>query len=440
MKGGIGMRYFFALLGLIGILHAQEISLKEFVEEALKHNLELKATKNEVKSSEYEYKATRALLFPVFKFEENYTQTNIAGHVLFIKLNQQRFSFPIDLNNPNTITNYETKFTIEIPVWMGGKLRAFKNMAKYKWEGDRENYGRKEEEIILKVYEAYANAVLAKSAVEVSRTAVRDAEEHVRIAERAYKVGLVLFADVLRAKVYLSKAKEKLREAENNYKVAKKALELLVNKEYGNFDVNDFEGCPTVSSDKLKEVALKEREDLKAVERYLKSLEEGVKVARADLLPKVYAFANYSMFDWKKPFGSEGDGYMVGVGVKWEFNLGFAPLFRTKSMKERVNALRNQRELLTKAILFEIEKSLTDYENALYSLKSAEARMKEAREVVRVIRRRYEEGLARMVDLLDAQTQLDMARFEYIKALRDCNVAYAKALYSAGILKEEVLK
>jgi len=45
-----------------------------------------------------------------------------------------------------------------------------------------------------------------------------------------------------------------------------------------------------------------------------------------------------------------------------------------------------------------------------------------------------------MVDLLDAQTQLDMARFEYAKALRDCNVAYAKTLFAAGLLKEEVLK
>ena len=45
-----------------------------------------------------------------------------------------------------------------------------------------------------------------------------------------------------------------------------------------------------------------------------------------------------------------------------------------------------------------------------------------------------------MVDLLDAQTQLDMARFDYIKALRDCHISYAKVLFSAGMLKEEVVK
>ncbi|NPB07547.1 MAG: TolC family protein [Aquificae bacterium] len=433
------MRYFLAILLTAGLLSAGEVPLREFVKTALENSLELKSSQNRVKSSEYEYRAARAMLFPVFRIEESFVQTDIPGQVMFIKLNQKRFTFA-DITNPDTTTLYETKFTIEIPIWMGGKLRAFKKMAKYRWEGDRENHGRKEEEVILKVYEAYANAVLAKNAVEVSETAVKDAEEHVRIAQRAYKVGLVLFADVLRAKVYLSKAKEKLQEAKNNYEVAKRALELLVNKEYGDFDVKDFQGCPSVSPQKLREVALREREDLRAVDRYLKSLEEGVRAARADLLPKVYAFANYSTYDWQKPFGSEADGYMVGVGVKWEFNLGFAPLFKTKSMKERVNALRNQRELLTKAILFEIEKSLAEYENAFYSLRSAEARMREAKEVVRVVRKRYEEGLARMVDLLDAQTQLDMARFEYIKALRDCNVAYAKALYSAGILKEEVLK
>ena len=95
---------------------------------------------------------------------------------------------------------------------------------------------------------------------------------------------------------------------------------------------------------------------------------------------------------------------------------------------------------MRKAIFFEIEKAYKNYENALYSLKSAEKRVKEANEVVRVLRKRYENGLARMVDLLDAQTQLDMARLDYVKALRDCNVARAEVLFAGGILKEEVLR
>jgi len=433
-----------ALLFLAGSALGGELTLKQAVEDALKENLELKAYKRTVKASEYEYKSVRGLLFPTLKLSETYTETNVPGYYLFTKLNQERITFadydPAFLNDPPSISNYETKFSVELPIWMGGKLRAFKNMAKLKWEGDKVNLGRKEEEVILKVYEAYANAVLAKSAVEVSEQAVKDAEEHVRLAERVHKVGMALFADVLRAKVYLSKAKEKLKQAKNNYRVAKEAIKLVTNKDYGDFEVVPFEGCPSLSKEELKKVALASREDYRAVGYYIKSLKEGTKSARADYLPKLFAFASWLMYDKDTPFSNQGDGYMVGVGLSWEFNLGLSPLYKSKSFKEKELSLRTRRELLAKAIMFQIEEAYAGYENALASLKSAEARMKEAKEVVRVVKKRYEEGMARMVDLLDAQTQLDLARFEYVKALKECNVAYAKALFSAGILKEEVLK
>ncbi|WP_461829658.1 TolC family protein [Aquifex sp.] len=432
------------LFVLIGIAAAEEKGLEFFIKKALENNLELRAERNKVKSYECEYKSVRGMLFPTFKLSETYTKTDVPGYVLFGKLNQERitqFDFaPNKLNNPDSLDNYETKFSLEIPVWMGGKLRAFKNMSKYMWQAQKLNYLRKEEEVILKVYEAYANAVLAKESIKVAKQAVRDAEEHLRLAKKAYEVGTALFADVLRAKVYHAKALENLEKAKNNYEVAKKALELLINEELGEFDVKDFEGCESVEREKVINVALANREDYRATKYFIKSMEEGVRSAYADVLPQVFAFANYFMYDQNNPFGNQGESYMVGVGLSWAFNLGFSPIYKAKSFKEKRLSVTHQRELLKKAIFFEIDKAFKEYENALYSLRSAESRVKQAKEVVRVLQKRYENGMARMVDLLDAQTQLDMARLDYVKALRDCNVARAKVLFSGGILKEEVMR
>lgn len=434
----------YLLIFLCGIAFSAEIPLKVFIEDALKSNLELQAYKREVKSKEYEYKSAKALLFPNLKLEETFSRTDIPAYVLFTKLNQERISpndfTPNSLNNPSAVNNFETKITLEVPLWLGGKLRAFKEMSKYKWIASRTEYGRKEEEVILKVYEAYANAVLAKNAINVAKLSLKDAKEHLRLAKKAYETGVALFADVLRAKVYLSKAEEKLTQARNNYEVAKRALELITNKNYGDFDVEDLKACPKVSKEELKRVALRNREDYKAIDYYLKVLKEAKRAALGDILPHVFAFANYSMYDKNTPFGNQGDGYTLGFGVKWQFNTGGSTFHKIKSVEEQRRALQSRKKLLAKAINFQIEEAYTRYENALKSLESAKRRMEEAKEVVRVIKKRYEVGMARMVDLLDAQTQLDMARFEYVKALRDCHIAYAKALYSAGILKEEVLR
>ena len=432
------------LFVLLGLAFAEEKSLEFFIRKALENNLELKAERNKVKAYEYEYKSVRGKLFPTFKLSETYTRTDVPGYVLFGKLNQERITqldfVPNKLNNPDALDNYETKLTLEIPVWMGGKLRAFKRMSKYMWEAQRLNYLRKEEEVILKVYKAYANAVLAKESIKVAKQAVRDAEEHLRLAKKAYEVGTALFADVLRAKVYYAKALENLEKAKNNYEVAKRALELLINENLGDFDVKDFEVCEQIDKERVVRIALENREDYRATRYFAKSMEEGVRSAYADMLPQVFAFANYFMYDQNTPFGSQGESYMVGVGISWEFNLGFSPIYKAKSFKEKKLSITHQRELLKKAIFFEIDKAYKNYENALYSLKSAESRVKQAEEVVRVLQKRYENGMARMVDLLDAQTQLDMARLDYVKALRDCNVARAEVLFAGGILKEEVMR
>ncbi len=49
---------------------------------------------------------------------------------------------------------------------------------------------------------------------------------------------------------------------------------------------------------------------------------------------------------------------------------------------------------------------------------------------------RYQNGLVKMLDLLDAQTQLDQARFEKIEALKELYEAYAELLFASGLIKE----
>jgi outer membrane protein TolC len=47
-------------------------------------------------------------------------------------------------------------------------------------------------------------------AVDVSKQALESAQEHQRLAEETYKVGMALLSDVFRAKVYVEKARERL--------------------------------------------------------------------------------------------------------------------------------------------------------------------------------------------------------------------------------------
>lgn len=428
------------LLAFIGGAFARELTLKSAISMALENNLEIRAFKSDIKARELELKAVKGSYFPKIKFEEIFTRTDIPTYAFMSKLNQERFGIedfqPSKLNNPPTTNNFETKLSIEVPLWLGGKIQAMEKTAFHNLSAVKEDYERKKDEVVLRVYHAYMDSVLAKNSIEVSRQVLKDAQEHVRLAESMYKVGTALLSDVLRAKVYLSKAEENLKASENNYRVSKKAIELITNTNLDDFDVINVDSCSSVNLEKLKEAAIERRQDIRALQERVKALEGMYRVVLSDNLPQFYAFGSYSLYSKSTPFGSEGSGYMVGAGISWSFDTGLSTLRRAQSYLETKRSLEERLKLLKASVLFEIDKAYADYQNALYSLRSAEERIKQSQEVVRTMELRYKVGLARIVDLLDAQTELDRARFERFQALNHCQKAYANLLYSAGLIRE----
>jgi outer membrane protein TolC len=155
-------------------------------------------------------------------------------------------------------------------------------------------------------------------------------------------------------------------------------------------------------------------------------------------LPQVYAGAFYSLNSKDFPFGADGKGYMLMLGISWSFDTGLSTLNKARAHLERKRAMEERIKGMEEFIAFEVDRARADYEKALSALNSARERIKASEEVLRVMRVRYKNGLARMVDILDAQTELDMASLEEVKALVDCWKAYARLKHSMGTILEEV--
>jgi outer membrane protein len=423
---------------------AVELSVADVLQKALENNREIKATQREISAGKLELKSARGAYYPRIKLEENFTRTDIPAYAFMSRLNQERITtldfYPNKLNNPSAINNFETKIGLEIPIWLGGKIQAGERLAKLNLSILQRETIRKKEDVALKVYEAYADAVLAKMAVDVSKQALESVQEHQRLAEETYKVGMALLSDVFRAKVYVEKARESYFASQKDYETAKKALELVVGTSLGDFDVANIKECPAVELKGLKETALQRREDLKAMYEKAKLFDEYYTLELSNNLPQVYAGAFYSLNSKDFPFGADGKGYMLMLGISWSFDTGLSTLNKARAHLERKKALEERIKGMEELIVFEVDRAKADYEKALSALNSARERIKASEEVLRVMRVRYRNGLARMVDILDAQTELDMAKFEEVKALVDCWKAYARLKHSVGTILEEVQK
>ncbi len=421
-------------------LLGKEISLKTLFELALKNNLELKAFQQEIKSLELEKEAVKGSYYPTLKFEEIFYKSNIPAQVFTFKLNQKGLSTK-DLEikkliDPRSRANFETKFTLELPIWLGGKIQAQEKAISAHLNSVQNLYLRMEEKILSEVYNAYLWALLSKESIIASESSIKEAEEYLRIAKVRYEAGLALLSDVYRAEVYLAQAKEALEKAKNYYKLAKKNLELIVNTSLENFEIETLELPPQLDIAKIKTEALLKRNDLKALEEEIKAKKANYRVILADNLPQIRAFASYILNDKDIPFGSSGSGYLVGLGITWAFDTGLTTYKKAQAELQRASSLEERYRYLKETISYEIEKGYVDYQIALSKLRSAEERIKYAEEMVRILNLRYQNGLARMLDLLDAQSQLDLARLERIQALRELHQAYLEILLAGGRLKD----
>jgi len=460
-----------------GLVFGETLTLEEAVNLAVKNNLEIKASKLKAKESYYEYKASKGYLFPQLSLSYFFMRTNQPPYSIMFRMNTHSLQFPriqpsFNPYNPQTITApavfqwtaasfqamedyfnnpgsnqlYDLQLKLQVPIWMGGKVRNMIKGKYFQWKSEELMAKRKTEEVAFQVADTYMKALYAKAAVQAAQTALNSVETTLKVVEKMYKAGLALYSDVLRTKVYLETVKQKYTEAQNNFYIAKKALLLLLNKE-GNPQNLKLQGnlyCPNPAQfskevENLKSHAVDTRKDLQALKEGITAINFYKKATLGTYLPDFVAFGQYDLYDNFRVLNFSANSYMVGVGLQWKLFDGLNAFNKLKKLKAKEQELKTTLEYASKGVKFHIEKAYRDYLTAYAGLKRAEAQIAQAEESFKIVKARYQNGLATIVDLLNVQTQLDMARFRRVEALYQCNKAYLELYNSAGKLWE-VLK
>ncbi len=452
---------------VLGTAAAETLTLQQAVNLAVKNNLEIQAEKFKVKEKYFEYKSAKGYLFPQISLSYFFTRTNQPPYSIMFRMNTHSLQFPAGalpptysaqaigmafqsmqdyFNNPGSNQLYDLQLKVEIPIWMGGKVRNMIKGKLFEWKAQEFLAKRKTEEVAFQVADTFLKTLYAKAALKATETALKDVKHHLKIVEEMHKVGMALYSDVLRVKVYLENVKQKNTEAKNNLYVAKKALALLLNENW-NPDTLKVEGklyCPSpreVAKEiaQLKRWAVENRKDLIALKEGITAVKYYRRATLGTYLPDFVAFAQYDLYDNQRVLNFVSNSYMVGVGLQWKLFDGMNSFNKLRMLEEKRRELQTTLAYAEKGIKFQITKAYRDYLTAYADLRKAETQIEQAKESLRIVEARYRQGMARIVDLLDVQTQLDMARFNRAKALYNCNRAYLEIYNAAGKLWE-VLK
>ena len=161
---------------------------------------------------------------PKVTLSETWSRTDNPLMVLGTKLNQEIVTpadfNPAVMNNPDAISNYNTRLAVMQPVFNGGKEYLGRKQAKLAREASVQDRDRTRQETVFNVVKAYYGLLLAKEYDKVALQSLETSEANVKLAEARYKAGAVLQSDLLRAKVQLAEVKEMVTRSENGVKLA----------------------------------------------------------------------------------------------------------------------------------------------------------------------------------------------------------------------------
>jgi outer membrane protein TolC len=432
------------LAGLIALTTpslAETLELERAVSIALEKHPMIAMAAAGVEGAEARLAEARAARLPSVELSETASRTNNPVMVFSGLLVQESFgpeNFAIaSLNQPDPLNNFNTRISLSQPLWTGGRIGAGVAAARAGEQAAQGDAESTRQQVVRGVVDAYTGAVLAKSALGVARDALKTAEAHVEMIRDLREAGLVVESDLLQARVRAGEIREMVVDAEAQHAVALAALNVAMGLDLSSahvlpdaLDRAELESAPLPQ---LEEEALASRPDLAAMLDRIEAARAMQRAARGARWPSVGLGGAYEANDESAP-GTEGTNWSVMLAARWEVFDGGRTRARVAQAGAKLREAESARELLESRVGLEVRQAWHGLRAAASRIDTADAAVAMAEESLRVVEDRYRNGLATLVELLEAESALTRAKTRLVAAQRSALTARAALDLATGRL------
>jgi outer membrane protein len=417
------------------------VTLAQAVQIALKNNPTVHAATAYSEAAQHAIDIAKAGYFPQVNFSEGFTRGNNPVYVFGTLLTQRQFTaanFALNfLNVPPPLDNFRTQFSASMPLYDFGRTAKRIEDARIQAKGVRESASRTEQSVVFDVINAYLNELLAQERVRVAQAAVAMTQADLDRARAREQQGLAVASDVLSAQAQLAQAKEDLIRAQNGVAIAQAAL---------NVAMGVPEDAPTRPAGKLSEVniavgnladlqqqALKQRPDYREAELQAERAGNSVSLAQKEFLPRIDMMGSWEV-DNQTFAARGGNNWVAGATLTFNiFNGGArrAQIAESKAYERRAEAMRSQME---SAVRLQVREAYLNLNAARQRVDVSRDSAAQAEESLRILRNRYDAGLATIMDVLRAETMRTSAENNHLNAIYDYRLAFAALELATGEL------
>ncbi|HZY37588.1 MAG TPA: TolC family protein [Mucilaginibacter sp.] len=426
-------KIFYALLCFFGgnVAYGQQ-NLEKYISYGLSNNESIRTQQFTLKKSVYALQEAKSLFLPAESFITNYTKAGGGRTIeipvgdlvnpIYATLNQltQSNRFPM-LKNQSVLLNpdnfYDAKFETTMPL-LDLELnynRKIKGQEVTLQQIEVDIYKR---ELVKEIKEAYFGYAQSVQATLIYESALKVAEENLRINDALFKNDKVSRSAVLRSESELSKYQSLLETARQNQKSAQAYFNFLLNRAPGTEIVVDNYNEPATDP-ALADSSVDKREELQELNTSLSINNQVIGLNKSYIVPKLSTFLDLGSqaYDWK--YGDRSRYYFFGVSLQWNLFASGKNRYRVAQsetdkeiIKSQINYTDDQLKLQLVLARNAYNSSLAQYTSALKQLAASEKYYEDELKL-------YKQGQALFIELLDGQNQLIGAQLQRNVSLYD---------------------
>jgi outer membrane protein TolC len=426
------------------------LSIADAVTRAMRESDETRIARAQIELTDAQVTTARASGLPQARFAGSYAQTlkNARGDIVGRSIFGQQYTY-------NTNVNFSQI------LFQGGRVFAGSRAAGDARQAARFTRAETESDLAVDVQRAYLTTQLNRELLSIQERNLELARERLALVERLEAAGRASRFDVLRARVERTNLEPAVLQARNAVELSEIEVRRILNIPgsqpivfVSSLDTAGLAALATaVSADSASDIA---RASERAALATLNARREGIRVARADLMPtiSVYFQAGYlalpvsngiptilgKTFDCgtaTQPRTCQNNGWFAdrnfGFQVAWPFFDGLRAKGNIDLAQAQAKLAQLQLDQERERVALDRAGAWAEFRRAQSSFQAQRLNADQAEEAFRIAALRFERGLSTQLEVSDAQLLLLTARTNAARATTDLYLATADLARARGL-------
>jgi outer membrane protein TolC len=419
------------------------LELPQAVAIALEKNPARKMALADTQLAHAQVSMTQSGFFPRVSFAETATIGNDSVYAFGTRLRQGRFTqadFALNnLNNPEPLGNFSSRVSGQWNLFDSFAKNYQVRSAKLMEQSSTKQLGHADQQIIFSVIDSYYAIGVTRKQVEVAEQLVKTAQAVLDSSNARVEAGSAVESDALSARVNLASRQQDLIRAKSDLQLAltrfETALGAPLTPGQQPAAMLKEQSISAASLEETEARALKQRPDLLAMASQVEAQQNGVKAAKAAYGPRLDVFGSWQA-DNLSMFSGGSNNWITGAELRIDL---FSRDREARLSAEKASLSQTQaaKQMAENNIRLDVRKAWLDHDASRQMLDVSRASVQQAEDSLRMVRDRYESGLATITDLLRAEDADRTSRINYWQSVYRYIVSYAAVELAAGELTSQ---